>query len=692
VGQWRFKHASGVERAEGDFLNGKPDGEWKFWRAFSGSSKPEPDEGDSGVYRAVRIEGADGRVRSEGLTLDGEAHGPWLFTWEDGSTMLEASFDRGANAGQWRFHHPGGVFDPDFVTRRFQDGLDLPGFTAPIVLPDDPIDARSAELDTQRIAIDPALLSAPDPGVDEATRAQLSHAIERGISSTSDPEIDAVRIVLSLQPRAAFALAIDRLRRVDTADVGAMRSASTFVARVVEPLIAGRSIGWSAGVDNQARVRNRLALLRAVAFHRLTRARPLLWELELRFAPEPGHDSFLQPMLGHHALVAATEVLASATRLDQLPTAPPQARPEVGRAIADGVDWLVRHQSKDGSWDADGFMALDPEGAPLCDGAGSRTRNLAVTSLALLALMGAGHDLDDGRHQENVVRGVRWLLQRQEPQSGWLDFNDVDVSEEGIFVHRPFHPIYEHLLGTLALCTALEGAESRPVRAAAVRAVEQIEHSRNPYYAWRYEALPNGENDTSVTGWAVLALEAAQDAGIEFSKETFHGALTWIDDVTDPATGRAGYTERFQLSNRYEQNELWPRELGETLTAAAIVTRLIAQDAVAVTVNQSEIVKRGATLLMQKMPEWQSPGRTVDVYYWCWGTRALARFAAVDAAAWSKWRKALEKALVPNQRVEPASAAGSWDPIGPWDWEGGRVFSTALALLCLQEEIATRPK
>ena len=35
------------------------------------------------------------------------------------------------------------------------------------------------------------------------------------------------------------------------------------------------------------------------------------------------------------------------------------------------------------------------------------------------------------------------------------------------------------------------------------------------------------------------------------------------------------------------------------------------------------------------------------------------------------------------QRVD-GDAAGSWDPDGPWGMVGGRVYSTALALLTLE--------
>ena len=45
---------------------------------------------------------------------------------------------------------------------------------------------------------------------------------------------------------------------------------------------------------------------------------------------------------------------------------------------------------------------------------------------------------------------------------------------------------------------------------------------------------------------------------------------------------------------------------------------------------------------------------------------------------WDAWHAAIESAILQNQ-VEAGKDAGSWDPIGPWGYAGGRVYSTAMA-------------
>ncbi len=48
------------------------------------------------------------------------------------------------------------------------------------------------------------------------------------------------------------------------------------------------------------------------------------------------------------------------------------------------------------------------------------------------------------------------------------------------------------------------------------------------------------------------------------------------------------------------------------------------------------------------------------------------------------WMKALHTAVERHQHPNGSGArAGSWDPIGPWGPDGGRVYSTAILTLAL---------
>jgi hypothetical protein len=68
------------------------------------------------------------------------------------------------------------------------------------------------------------------------------------------------------------------------------------------------------------------------------------------------------------------------------------------------------------------------------------------------------------------------------------------------------------------------------------------------------------------------------------------------------------------------------------------------------------------------------------MYYWYYGTMAMFQ---VGGDAWSRWNKALREAVVPHQRGD-GNFDGSWDPVGPWGADGGRVYSTAMMTLCME--------
>ena len=58
----------------------------------------------------------------------------------------------------------------------------------------------------------------------------------------------------------------------------------------------------------------------------------------------------------------------------------------------------------------------------------------------------------------------------------------------------------------------------------------------------------------------------------------------------------------------------------------------------------------------------------------------------VGGPKWGQWNKALRNSIRDQQCKSgwPGCARGSWDPVGPWGRDGGRVYSTALMTLCFE--------
>jgi len=335
-----------------------------------------------------------------------------------------------------------------------------------------------------------------------------------------------------------------------------------------------------------------------------------------------------------------------------------------GSAVALALRWLAAHQDDDGRWDCDGFMKHDPA-ADQCDGAGGKHYDVGVTGLALLAFLRAGE----------VTPGVR----------KGLDFLIESQANDGTIGTRATHAfMYNHALATTALCEAYRLTRDARYKKPAQDGLNFIAMARNPYLAWRYEPR-GGENDTSVTSWCVMALRAGATAGLEVDPDAFEGARQWIDKVTDPDFGQAGYNFPGGSCARPEgKQDRFPPEKSQSMTAAAIAMRVDLGEAP----RSSAMVQKGIGLCLEQLPVWDPNDGSIDMYYWFHGTVAMAR---VGGDPWAKWRQALEAALLKSQHPMGSGArAGSWDPIGPWGDDGGRVYSTALMALSLETEGVVR--
>jgi len=338
------------------------------------------------------------------------------------------------------------------------------------------------------------------------------------------------------------------------------------------------------------------------------------------------------------------------------PTTPAAA---VDRALA----WLVSNQEQDGHWDLDDF----PSKAGAAD-VGAPIHEVGVTGLALLALLGDGHTLRSGAHTGAVGSAVAWLRAQQDADSGLI----------GEQVGYSF--LYDHAIATAALAEAYRAAPEEPLRACVDQAVEFILRARNPHGAWRYDVPPTGDNDTSVTTWMVVALRTAGSAGLEVDGAAYEGALAWIRQVTDPGTGRVGYASRGSASSRVSGiNDHFPTDRGEAMTGAGLFVRLLLGD------GPNASMERGEQLLLRHLPEWAPGELGCDLYYWMHASNAMYLVGGRSRSAWSA---ALRNALLPNQRMD-GDLAGSWDPVDPWSYAGGRVYATALAALALESELVT---
>jgi hypothetical protein len=352
-------------------------------------------------------------------------------------------------------------------------------------------------------------------------------------------------------------------------------------------------------------------------------------------------------------------------------------------ALEDALRWLAAHQSPNGGWEAAGFQNWC-DGVPIADaarrpeGLGKTMHDAGVSGLALCAFLGAGYT-NRGKHPfaKVVSKGLRYLKNVQDP--------------EGCFGPRATQQyIYSHAIATLAMVEAYGMTGSAIWKGSAQRALNFTALARNPYFAWRYGIKP-GDNDTSVTGWMMMALKSAKLVNEEAKKRgrpepltidesSFDGIKAWLEKVTDPDTGRVGYVTRGSGPARPQDLvDRFPGEKSESMTAVGVLARVfLGEDP-----RRSDPIKRGAELCAALPPAWNPADGSIDMYYWYYGTLAMFQ---VSGGPWKKWRASMEKAIVDQQRkdTDHCQYKGSWDPIGPWGPDGGRVYATAVMAMCLE--------
>ncbi|MEK7487555.1 MAG: hypothetical protein AABZ60_24765 [Planctomycetota bacterium] len=333
--------------------------------------------------------------------------------------------------------------------------------------------------------------------------------------------------------------------------------------------------------------------------------------------------------------------------------------------LSAGLVWLKNHQSSEGYWSADNFMAHCKDST--CSGPGKEWTTIGQTGLALLAFLAAGNTHRSGTYKEQVRNALKYMKETQTPDGSFGPQK------------RGTHYMYNHAIATLAMTEAYEISGRSPLlKGTAQAGIDYLVKAQNPGLAWRYEPQ-SGDNDSSVSAWAVMALKSAQIANLNVPVEAFEYAKNWYDSATDDSYYRVGYMRRGDPGARLAgfEGKFAP---SEAMTAAGMAARIFMGEDPA----KNPTIRGGAELLMENLPEWNTGGidgeSTIDFYYWYYGTLAMFH---VGGEQWKTWNSKVVKALVSTQKTE-GCAAGSWDPIDAWGSEGGRVYATALNMLTLE--------
>jgi hypothetical protein len=328
-------------------------------------------------------------------------------------------------------------------------------------------------------------------------------------------------------------------------------------------------------------------------------------------------------------------------------------------AVEAALRWLARHQEADGHWDP---KKWDKGRGPV-----------GMTGMALLAFLGAGHTEKAGKFRDNVRRAQQWLVKHPEEMRkkyGW------EKLKPGYFRCDN----YQQGMAALALAEAYGMTKNPEIAKAAQEAIDYVCDAQGPYEAWNYHHKKGqaGRNDTSVSGWNLMAIKSAKIAGLKVDNTAFQGAMRWLDVATRPEDGRCAYAGTVGGARRGNGSM--------AMCAAGMLMRQF------MGVQRTDpILRKAAETLDKQRPSWENVGgkaKGVNFYYWYYGTLCMFQMGGDH---WREWNTAIKKALVENQRRggpmdgSEQDVDGSWDPVGGGHVPtGGRVFSTALGALTLE--------
>jgi hypothetical protein len=306
----------------------------------------------------------------------------------------------------------------------------------------------------------------------------------------------------------------------------------------------------------------------------------------------------------------------------------------IDRALA----FLHKTQEKDGSWKA-----------------GGHGKNAAISGLAVMAFLSAGHVPGEGRYGETIEKGVNAVL-------GMQQSNGLIGSDSG-------HVMYHHGICTLMLAEVAgmtDGDLAKRVKAGLEKAVALIlkaQRTNSPHRGgWRYSTDPNGDSDISVTGWQVMALRAAKNVACDVPPENIEKAVKYIKGCFTPSTGGFSYMARFNHA-----------------TAACTGTSILCLELCGKDTHHADESLKGGSYLLKNPPRWGEVHFYYSVYY---GSQAMFQ---LGGNYWTAYREKLHDALLSNQHNN-----GSWTG-GDSDSGYGAAYGTAMAVLALTLEYRYLP-
>jgi hypothetical protein len=358
-------------------------------------------------------------------------------------------------------------------------------------------------------------------------------------------------------------------------------------------------------------------------------------------------------------VTAAKAVVSTSSRTtDNAPAnvlTPAQWR-RVDAAVARALSWLAARQQPDGS-----FPTLD-SGQP------------AVTSLCMMAFIAHGNVPGKGQYGARLERATDYVISCQK-QNGLV--TKLGPNESPI-TRLVSHEIggcanYNHAISSLVLSEVY--GMSPPSRArrletairkslgATLEMQAWPKDSPADRGGWRYiDRFDAVDSDLSVTGWQLMFLRSARNAGFEVPAERIDDAVAFVKRSFDRRNGIFVYSTRRPSRTR-------------SMAGAGILALAHAG------LHHSEEAQRaGDWLLAHGFDQYNAtiPGQPSDRYHYGLFTCCQAMYQ-LGGKYWEQFYPPAVEAVLANQRAD-----GSWPIDSQYhDSPYGNAYSTALVVIML---------
>jgi hypothetical protein len=328
----------------------------------------------------------------------------------------------------------------------------------------------------------------------------------------------------------------------------------------------------------------------------------------------------------------------------------------VDRAVSRALSWLATRQQPDGS-----FPTLD-SGQP------------AVSSLCMMAFIAHGHVPAKGQYGARLERGTDYVITCQK-QNGLV----TKIGPDGPTINRQIsHEIgscatYNHAISSLVLSEVYgmsQSSRARRLEMAIRKALgATLEMQAWPKTSpadrggWRYvNRLDDVDSDLSVTGWELMFLRSARNAGFEVPADRIDDAVAFVKRSFDQRQGIFVYSTRKPSRTR-------------SMAGAGILALAHAGFH-----HSQEAQRAGDWLLDHPFDQYNAtiPGQASDRYHYGLFTCCQAMYQ-LGGKYWERFYPPAVEAVLANQQAD-----GSWPVDSQFhDSPYGNAYTTALVVIML---------